>query len=70
MRQLNERLGMGHTFVHDRYGSKEAFWRAVMDAAMQTSNRGYELRFRDGDHLMAFFLFHRRGFRRPGRAAR
>jgi AcrR family transcriptional regulator len=34
VRQLNERLGMGHTFIHDRYGSKEAFWRAVMDAAI------------------------------------
>jgi AcrR family transcriptional regulator len=35
VRQLNERLGMGHTFIHDRYGSKEAFWRAVMAAAIQ-----------------------------------
>ena len=34
VRQLNERLGMGHTFIHDRYGSKEAFWRAVMDSAI------------------------------------
>src|SRR5258708_36712967 len=33
VRQLNERLGMGHTFIHDRYGSKEAFWQAVMAAA-------------------------------------
>ncbi|MGW5456201.1 TetR/AcrR family transcriptional regulator [Nocardia sp. NPDC003979] len=30
VRELNERLGMGHTFIHDRYGSKEAFWRAVI----------------------------------------
>jgi TetR/AcrR family transcriptional regulator len=34
VRQLNERLGMGHTFIHDRYGSKEAFWRAVMESAI------------------------------------
>ena len=34
VRQLNERLGMGHTFIHDRYGSKEAFWRAVMESAV------------------------------------
>jgi AcrR family transcriptional regulator len=34
VRQLNERLGMGHSFIHDRYGSKEAFWRAVMEAAI------------------------------------
>ncbi|HEY3691368.1 MAG TPA: TetR/AcrR family transcriptional regulator [Pseudonocardiaceae bacterium] len=34
VRQLNERLGMGHTFIHDRYGSKEAFWRAIMESAI------------------------------------
>jgi TetR/AcrR family transcriptional regulator len=34
VRQLNERLGMGHTFIHDRYGSKQAFWRAVMESAI------------------------------------
>jgi TetR/AcrR family transcriptional regulator len=35
VRQLNERLGTGHTFIHDRYGSKEAFWRAVMESAVR-----------------------------------
>ena len=35
VRQLNERLGMGHTFIHDRFGSKEAFWRAVMASAVR-----------------------------------
>jgi TetR/AcrR family transcriptional regulator len=30
VRQLNARLGMGHTFIHDRYGSKEEFWKAVV----------------------------------------
>ena len=34
VRQLSERLGMGHTFIHDRYGSKEVFWRAVMESAV------------------------------------
>jgi TetR/AcrR family transcriptional regulator len=34
VRQLNERLGMGHTFIHDRYGTKEAFWRAAMEHAV------------------------------------
>ncbi|MCU1666767.1 MAG: putative TetR family regulator [Pseudonocardia sp.] len=34
MRRLNERLGMAHTFIHDRYGSKDAFWRAVMGSAV------------------------------------
>jgi AcrR family transcriptional regulator len=35
VRQLNERLGMGHTFIHDRYGSKEVFWQAVMESAIR-----------------------------------
>jgi TetR/AcrR family transcriptional regulator len=35
VRQLNERLGMGHTFIHDRYGTKEAFWRAAMAHAIR-----------------------------------
>jgi hypothetical protein len=26
---------MGHTFIHDRYGSKEVFWRAVMETAIR-----------------------------------
>ena len=34
VRQLNERLGMGHTFIHDRYGSKEVFWKAVVGHAV------------------------------------
>jgi AcrR family transcriptional regulator len=34
VRQLNERLGMGHTFIHDRYGSKDAFWKAVVAHAI------------------------------------
>jgi len=34
VRQLNERLGMGHTFIYDRYGSKEAFWKAVVGHAI------------------------------------
>jgi TetR/AcrR family transcriptional regulator len=34
VRQLNNRLGMGHTFIHDRYGTKEAFWKAVVEHAI------------------------------------
>ncbi|MFD8621277.1 TetR/AcrR family transcriptional regulator [Streptomyces sp. DSS69] len=30
VRALNAALGMGHTFIADRYGSKERFWRAVV----------------------------------------
>ncbi|GAA1643378.1 hypothetical protein GCM10009744_37030 [Kribbella alba] len=35
VRQLNARLGMGHTFIHDRYGSKEEFWKAVVRSAIR-----------------------------------
>ncbi len=30
IRALNAALGMSHTFIADRYGSKERFWRAVV----------------------------------------
>jgi AcrR family transcriptional regulator len=33
-RELARRLGVSHTFINDRYGSKAAFWRAVVDAAL------------------------------------
>ncbi|MEV0064195.1 TetR/AcrR family transcriptional regulator [Nocardia sp. NPDC050718] len=41
VRELNDRLGMGHTFIHDRYGSKDAFWRAVI--AHEVENLSAEL---------------------------
>ncbi|GIF69558.1 putative transcriptional regulator, TetR [Asanoa ishikariensis] len=34
MRELARRLGVSHNFIHDRYGSKSAFWRAVVDFAL------------------------------------
>jgi TetR/AcrR family transcriptional regulator len=34
VRQLNEHLSMGRTFINDRYGSKEAFWKAVIEHAI------------------------------------
>ncbi|MFJ4788613.1 TetR/AcrR family transcriptional regulator [Streptomyces sp. NPDC088794] len=33
-RELARRLGVSHNFINDRYGSKAAFWRAVVDAAV------------------------------------
>ncbi|MFJ9380750.1 TetR/AcrR family transcriptional regulator [Streptomyces sp. NPDC101455] len=33
-RELARRLGVSHTFINDRYGSKAAFWRAVVDSAL------------------------------------
>jgi TetR/AcrR family transcriptional regulator len=72
VRQLNERLGMGHTFIHDRYGSKEAFWRAVMESATRevadevTAVLGKE---RSGDDLAQLIAsvraFHEANARRP-----
>ncbi|MFE7843355.1 TetR/AcrR family transcriptional regulator [Streptomyces sp. NPDC057474] len=32
-RELARRLGVSHNFINDRYGSKAAFWRAVVDSA-------------------------------------
>jgi TetR/AcrR family transcriptional regulator len=35
VRELAKRLDVSHNFINDRYGSKENFWRAVIDFAMQ-----------------------------------
>ncbi|MEU6381763.1 TetR/AcrR family transcriptional regulator [Streptomyces sp. NPDC046909] len=35
-RELARRLGVSHNFINDRYGSKAAFWRAVLDHALGT----------------------------------
>ncbi|MET8977006.1 TetR/AcrR family transcriptional regulator [Streptomyces sp. NPDC004539] len=34
-RELARRLGVSHNFINDRYGSKAAFWRAVVDAPLR-----------------------------------
>jgi TetR/AcrR family transcriptional regulator len=49
VRQLNARLGMGHTFIHDRYGSKEDFWQAVVRNAIQQVTAEVEGALRDED---------------------
>jgi AcrR family transcriptional regulator len=33
VRELARWIGVSHNFINDRYGSKEAFWRAVVDHA-------------------------------------
>jgi TetR/AcrR family transcriptional regulator len=33
VRELARRLGVSHNFFNDRYGSKDAFWKAVIDQA-------------------------------------
>jgi AcrR family transcriptional regulator len=35
VRELARWIGVSHNFINDRYGSKEAFWRAVVDRAQQ-----------------------------------
>lgn len=35
VRELARRIGVSHNFINDRYGSKEAFWKAVVDHAQQ-----------------------------------
>jgi len=72
VRQLNERLGMGHTFIHDRYGSKAAFWQAVMAAAIRhvtdevTAAFGNEQPDDDLARLVASVrAFHQAAARRP-----
>jgi TetR/AcrR family transcriptional regulator len=34
VRELARRLGVSHNFINDRYGSKAAFWRAVIDHSL------------------------------------
>ena len=75
VRQLNERLGMGHTFIHDRFGSKMAFWTAVVDHAVdQIAQEVWraldaETRDRQGDDVSrlvaAVQAFHRAGAQHP-----
>jgi AcrR family transcriptional regulator len=33
VRELARRLGVSHNFINDRYGSKDAFWKAAIDEA-------------------------------------
>jgi len=71
VRQLNERLGMGHTFIHDRYGSKDAFWKAVVEHAINqvTAEVAPALEDETGDDLARLTAsvraFHQAAARRP-----
>jgi AcrR family transcriptional regulator len=33
VRELSRRLGVSHNFINDRYGSKDAFWKMLIDRA-------------------------------------
>lgn len=35
VRDLARALGVSHNFIHDRFGSKEGFWRAVVDHSLR-----------------------------------
>jgi TetR/AcrR family transcriptional regulator len=72
VRQLNERLGMGHTFIHDRFGSKMAFWTAVVDHAVdQVAQEVWQALGAVGEEddvarlIAAVQAFHRAGARHP-----
>ena len=34
VRELARRMGVSHNFINDRYGSKDRFWRAVVDRSL------------------------------------
>jgi len=40
VRELARRLGVSHNFINDRYGSKERFWRAVIDRSLAAQVAG------------------------------
>ena len=53
VRELARRLGVSHNFINDRYGSKELFWRAVIDRSLTTevARLGAVLNVPDDDEL-------------------
>lgn len=53
MRRLSSELGMGHTFLSDRYGTKEGLWRAAVEHAVGRAAPLVTdaLRTADGDDL-------------------
>ena len=53
VRELARRLGVSHNFINDRYGSKEQFWRAVIDRSLtsQVARLGAVLNVAGEDEL-------------------
>ena len=53
VRELARRLGVSHNFINDRYGSKEQFWRAVIDQSLtaQVARLGAVLNVSGEDEL-------------------
>jgi TetR/AcrR family transcriptional regulator len=54
VRELAKRLKVSHNFFNDRFGSKENFWRAVVDFAMTEPQRYIDAGFEDGDDADKF----------------
>lgn len=54
VRELARRLGVSHNFINDRYGSKDRFWRAVIDRSLtaQVARLGAVLDHPDEDALV------------------
>ena len=54
VRELARRLGVSHNFINDRYGSKEQFWRAVIDRSLsaQVARLQELLNVQDSDDLV------------------
>jgi TetR/AcrR family transcriptional regulator len=53
VRELARQLGVSHNFINDRYGSKEQFWRAVIDRSLiaQVARLGAALNVPGEDEL-------------------
>jgi TetR/AcrR family transcriptional regulator len=53
VRELARRLGVSHNFINDRFGSKEQFWRAVIDRSLtaQVTRLGAALNVSGEDEL-------------------
>ncbi|MEU1536058.1 TetR/AcrR family transcriptional regulator [Streptomyces fagopyri] len=55
VRELARRLDVSHNFINDRYGSKDKFWRAVVDFALRDDQDEFDLqlaRSRDDDERL------------------
>lgn len=67
VRELAGRLGVSHNFINTRYGSKAAFWRAVVDHALPDEEQPVpELAADDVDRLRATVTnFYRHAARYP-----
>src|SRR5712691_836489 len=74
VRELARRLGVSHNFINDRYGSKEQFWRAVIDRSLtvQVARLGGVLNVPGEDDLARLrnlvHAFHQANVAEPDRA--